>query len=147
MIAPSGSFQHGLCRHNVDELEEAVITQFFRPFRAEVLLCPLANRVYVLVAEDDVEAAMAAALQAASLFGRTLVPMTAADLDRCIALAQDAFAGLEGVSEDLAATLVEQGIFSFGDLGRVPLSDLMAVGHVTQSQGRRIIEEARIRSR
>jgi predicted flap endonuclease-1-like 5' DNA nuclease len=147
MIAPIRSFQHGLYRHSVDEVDEAVVTQFFRTFQAEVLLCPLVNRAYVLVDADDLAAATATALRAAPLMNRALVPMTAADLDRCIALAQREFAGINGVSEDLAANLVEQGLFSFRDLAHVSLPDLMAVGELTASQGRWIIGEARRRTR
>ncbi len=147
MIAPIGFSQHGLYRHIADEVEEDIFTRFFRPFRAEVLLCPLANRVYVLVAPDHLAAATVTALRAAPLTNRVLVPMTPADLDRCIALAQHAFADIDGVSKNLAATLVEQGLFSFRDLASVSLPDLMAVADISTSQGLRIIEEARRRTR
>lgn len=147
MIAPPYSFPCRSRRNDADELEEELVRQFFRPFKPEVLLCPLLKRSYVLVHPDDLAAASAVARLAASQLNWQLLLLTDADLDRRIAEAEAAFASLEGVSPELAVTLVEEGLFSFGDLANVPPARLMSIGNLSQPQTQYLIEEAGRRAR
>ena len=58
--------------------------------------------------------------------------------------ATEAFTSIEGVSEDLANALVEQGFLSFDDLSVIELADLVALsdGELTEEQALKITDRA-----
>ena len=58
--------------------------------------------------------------------------------------ATEAFTSIEGVSEDLANALVEQGFLSFDDLSVIELDDLVALagGELTEEQALKITDRA-----
>ena len=95
----------------------------------EVMLCQLLGRAIVLVREDQLSLAIGRRGQnvrlASKLVGWDIEIMTSEELDELIEKAVAAFTKIEGVENDLAEKLVEQGILSYDDLSVMEISDLV----------------------
>src|SRR5215207_691849 len=95
----------------------------------EVMLCQLLGRAIVLVGEDQLSLAIGRRGQnvrlASKLVGWDIEIMTSEELDELIEKAVGAFTKIEGVDNDLAEKLVEQGILSYDDLSVMEIDDLV----------------------
>ena len=114
----------------------------------EVILCDMLGRAIVLVQDDQRKYAIGLGGQnvrlASKLCQIDIEIMTRKDLDKMLDDATEAFTSIEGVSEDLANALVEQGFLSFDDLSVIELADLVALsdGELTEEQALKITDRA-----
>ncbi len=79
---------------------------------------------------------------ASKLVGWDIEIMTASELEEQIDRAVSAFMELEGMTEDLAQRLVEQGYLSYDDLSVIEPDALMEMGGMTAEQVDLIVEQA-----
>lgn len=116
----------------------------------QVLLCDMIGRAIVLVQEDQLSLAIGRRGQnvrlASKLCGWDIEIMTAHELEEQIERAVTGFADLEGMDEDLAQRLVEQGYLSYDDLSVIEPEDLMSMGALTAEQVERIVNQAEARA-
>jgi transcription termination/antitermination protein NusA len=112
----------------------------------QVLLCDMLGRAIVLVREDQLSLAIGRRGQnvrlASKLCGWDIEIMTAEELDEQIDRAVAGFSALEGMTEDLAARLVEQGYLSYDDLSVIEPESLMEMGGLTELQVEHIVAQA-----
>ena len=112
----------------------------------QVLLCEMIGRAIVLVREDQLSLAIGRKGQnvrlASKLCGVDIEIMTEDELNEQIERAVTGFSQIEGVSEELAQSLVEQGYLSYDDLEVIEPDDLMELGELTEDQVERIVEQA-----
>jgi N utilization substance protein A len=83
---------------------------------------------------------------ASKLCGWDIEIMTAEELEEQIERAVAGFSQLEGVNEELAQALVEQGYLSYDDLSVIEPDALMEMGGLTAEQVDRIVEQAEQRA-
>ena len=126
---------------------EVLIPNALQPAEVDqVLLCDMIGRAIVLVREDQLSLAIGRRGQnvrlASKLCGWDIEIMTAEELEEQIERAVGGFTQLEGVNEDLAQRLVEQGYLSYDDLSVIEPEELMGMGGLTAEQVDRIIEQA-----
>jgi transcription termination/antitermination protein NusA len=124
-----------------------LIPAALQPAEAEqVLLCDMIGRAIVLVREDQLSQAIGKHGQnvrlASKLVGWDIEIMTAGELEEQIDRAVSAFMEIEGMTEDLAQRLVEQGYLSYDDLSVIEPDALMEMGNMTPEQVDRIVEQA-----
>ncbi len=104
----------------------------------QVLLCDMLGRAIVLVREDQLSQAIGKFGQnvrlASKLVGWDIEIMTAKELEEQIDRAVAAYMELDGMTEDLAQRLVEQGYLSYDDLSVIEPDDLMEMGGLTAEQ-------------
>ncbi|MEO1971994.1 MAG: transcription termination factor NusA, partial [Pirellulaceae bacterium] len=116
----------------------------------EVLLCDMIGRAIVLVRDDQLSLAIGRKGQnvrlASKLCGWDIEIMTEDELDEQIERAVTGFSALDGVTEDLAQRLVEQGYLSYDDLSVIEPDDLMELGELTTEQIDHIVEQAERRA-
>jgi len=95
----------------------------------EVMLCQLLGRAIVLVREDQLSLAIGRRGQnvrlASKLVGWDIEIMTSEELDELIEKAIGVFTKIDGVDNELAEKLVEQGILSYDDLSVMEIEDLV----------------------
>ncbi|MBM4003876.1 MAG: transcription termination factor NusA [Planctomycetes bacterium] len=112
----------------------------------QVLLCDMLGRAIVLVREDQLSLAIGRRGQnvrlASKLSGWDIEIMTADELDQQIERAVKGFSALEGMNEDLAQRLVEQGFLSYDDLSVIEPDALMELGGLTAEQVDLIVAQA-----
>lgn len=112
----------------------------------QVLLCDMIGRAIVLVREDQLSQAIGKYGQnvrlASKLVGWDIEIMTAKELEEQIDRAVTAFMEIEGMNEELAQRLVEQGYLSYDDLSVIEPDALMEMGGLTQEQVDAIVEQA-----
>ncbi|HND51480.1 MAG TPA: transcription termination factor NusA [Pirellulaceae bacterium] len=112
----------------------------------QVLLCDMLGRAIVLVAEDQLSLAIGRRGQnvrlASKLCGWDIEIMTADELEQQIDRAVKGFSSLDGVSEDLAQKLVEQGFLSYDDLSVIEPDALREMGELTDEQVQYIVDQA-----
>jgi N utilization substance protein A len=72
--------------------------------------------------------------------------MTAPELERQIERAMEAFMQIEGMTEEVAQQLVEQGYLSFDDLSVIEPEALIEMGGYTEDQVNAIVEQAEERA-
>ncbi len=112
----------------------------------QVLLCDMIGRAIVLVRDDQLSQAIGKYGQnvrlASKLVGWDIEIMTAGELEEQIDRAVTAFMELEGMTEDLAQRLVEQGYLSYDDLSVIEPDSLMEMGGLTAEQVDLIVEQA-----
>ncbi len=112
----------------------------------QVLLCDMIGRAIVLVRDDQLSQAIGKYGQnvrlASKLVGWDIEIMTAGELEEQIDRAVTAFMELEGMTEDLAQRLVEQGYLSYDDLSVIEPDALMEMGGLTAEQVDLIVEQA-----
>jgi N utilization substance protein A len=134
-----------IVRWNDDAKE--LITNALQPAEVDqVLLCDMIGRAIVLVREDQLSLAIGRKGQnvrlASKLCGWDIEIMTEDELDEQIDRALKGFGQIEGITDELAQRLVEQGYLSYDDLSVIEPSDLMEMGGLTEEQVERIVEQA-----
>ncbi len=72
--------------------------------------------------------------------------MTATELEAQIERAVAGFCTIEGVTPEIAQSLVEQGYLSFDDLSVIEPDALMEMGNLTAEEVDQIVEQAEIRA-
>ncbi len=128
---------------NVEEL----IPNALQPAQIDqVLLCEMIGRAIVLVQEDQLSLAIGRKGQnvrlASKLCGVDIEIMTEDELNEQIERAVIGFSQIDGVSEELAQSLVEQGYLSYDDLEVIEPDDLMELGGLSEAEVDRIVEQA-----
>lgn len=126
---------------------ETLIPSSLQPAEVEqVLLCDMIGRAIVLVKDDQLSQAIGKYGQnvrlASKLVGWDIEIMTAGELEEQIDRAVTAFMELEGMTDDLAQRLVEQGYLSYDDLSVIEPDALMEMGGMTAEQVDAIVEQA-----
>ncbi len=126
---------------------QVLIPNALQPAEVEqVLLCDMLGRAIVLVREDQLSLAIGRRGQnvrlASKLCGWDIEIMTADELEEQIDRAVVGFSELDGVDEELAAGLVEQGYLSYDDLSVIEPDDLMKMGGLTEEQVDHIVDQA-----
>ncbi len=134
-----------------DEDPEVMIPNALQPAEVDqVLLCDMIGRAIVLVREDQLPLAIGRRGQnvrlASKLCGWDIEIMTADELEQQIARAVGGFSSLEGVDEELAQRLVEQGYLSYDDLSVIEPDQLAEMGGLTPQQVDLIVEQAEARA-
>jgi N utilization substance protein A len=130
---------------------ETLIPSSLQPAEVEqVLLCDMIGRAIVLVKDDQLSQAIGKYGQnvrlASKLVGWDIEIMTAGELEEQIDRAVGAFMELEGMTDDLAQRLVEQGYLSYDDLSVIEPDALMEMGGMTAEQVDAIVEQADARA-
>jgi N utilization substance protein A len=131
---------------------EVLIPNSLQPAEVEqVLLCDMIGRAIVLVREDQLSLAIGRRGQnvrlASKLSGWDIEIMTADELEEQIARAVSGFCELEGMTEELAQSLVEQGYLSYDDLEVIEPDALQEMGGLTEEQVELIVNQAEVRAR
>jgi N utilization substance protein A len=130
---------------------EVLIPNALQPAEVDqVLLCDMIGRAIVLVREDQLSLAIGRRGQnvrlASKLSGWDIEIMTAEELEEQIERAVAGFSELEGVNEELAQALVEQGYLSYDDLSVIEPEAFMEMGGLTAEQVDRIVGQAEQRA-
>jgi transcription termination/antitermination protein NusA len=130
---------------------EVLIPNALQPATVEqVLLCDLIGRAIVLVQEDQLSLAIGRRGQnvrlASKLCGWDIEIMTGTELEEQIERAVAGFSTIEGVTPEIAQSLVEQGYLSYDDLSVIEPDALMEMGNLTSEEVDRIVEEAELRA-
>jgi N utilization substance protein A len=128
-----------------------LIPNALQPAEAEqVLLCDMIGRAIVLVREDQLSQAIGRHGQnvrlASKLCGWDIEIMTADELEDQIQRAVAGYMELEGMTEDLASRLVEQGYLSYDDLSVIEPDALMEMGEMTAEQVDALVAQAEERA-
>ena len=131
---------------------EALIPNSLQPAEVEqVLLCDMIGRAIVLVREDQLSLAIGRRGQnvrlASKLSGWDIEIMTADELEEQIERAVSGFCELEGMTEELAQSLVEQGYLSYDDLEVIEPDALQEMGGLTEAQVELIVNQAEERAK
>ncbi|XZE54707.1 transcription termination factor NusA [Planctomycetaceae bacterium SH139] len=126
---------------------QVLIPNALQPAAVEqVLLCDLIGRAIVLVQEDQLSLAIGRRGQnvrlASKLCGWDIEIMTSEELEDQIERAVAAYSEIDGVDEELAQRLVEQGYLSYDDLSVIEPDALMELGGLTAEQVDSIVEIA-----
>ncbi len=134
-----------------DDDPEVLIPNALQPAEVDqVLLCDMIGRAIVLVREDQLSLAIGRRGQnvrlASKLCGWDIEIMTADELEEQIDRAVTGFSQIDGVSEELAQALVEQGYLSYDDLEVIEPEALMEMGGLTEEQADAITQYAEDRA-
>jgi transcription termination/antitermination protein NusA len=134
-----------IVRYNEDA--ETLIRAALQPAEVDqVLLCDMIGRAIVLVREDQLSLAIGRKGQnvrlASKLCGWDIEIMTNEELEQQIERAVGGFMQIDGMNEELAQRLVEQGYLSYDDLSVIEPDALMEMGSMTQEQVDHIVEQA-----
>src|SRR3954449_5173151 len=134
-----------------DENLEVLIPNALQPAEVEqVILCKMLGRGIVLVREDQLSLAIGRRGQnvrlASKLSGWDIEIMTQEELDESIQRAVASFSLLDGVEEELANRLVEEGFLSYDDLSIIEPDALMAMGNLSEEDANIIVEQAEERA-
>jgi N utilization substance protein A len=126
---------------------EELIRNALQPAEVEqVLLCDMIGRAIVIVREDQLSLAIGRRGQnvrlASKLSGWDIEIMTADELEEQIERAMAGFCELEGMTDELAERLVEQGYLSYDDLSVIEPDDLAEMGSLTPEQVQQIVDQA-----
>ena len=112
----------------------------------QVLLCDMIGRAIALVNEEHLSQAIGRYGQnvrlASKLCSWDIEIMTAPELERQIERAMEAFMQIDGMTEEVAQQLVEQGYLSFDDLSVIEPEALIEMGGYTEDQVNSIVEQA-----
>lgn len=130
---------------------KVLIVNALQPAEVEqVLLCDMIGRAIVLVREDQLSSAIGKKGQnvrlASKLCGWDIEIMTEQELDVQIERAVRGFSQIDGVDEELAQRLVEQGYLSYDDLSVIEPDVLMEMGGLTAEQVEHIVAQAERRA-
>src|SRR5262245_1462519 len=126
---------------------EVLIPNALQPAAVEqVLLCDMIGRAIVLVKEDQLSLAIGRRGQnvrlASKLCGWEIEIMTNEELEQQIDRAVGGFMQIEGMTEEVAQRLVEQGYLSYDDLSVIEPDALMEMGGLTEEAVNHIVEQA-----
>jgi N utilization substance protein A len=83
---------------------------------------------------------------ASKLSGWDIEIMTQDELAESIDRAVQGFSAIEGVTQELAEKLVEEGFLSYDDLSIIEPDDLMEMGGLSEDQVNLIVEQAEARA-
>ena len=113
----------------------------------QVLVCEMIGRAIVLVREDQLSLAIGRKGQnvrlASKLCGIDIEIMTEEELNEQIERAVIGFSqNIDGMTEEIAQSLVEQGYLSYDDLAVIEPEDLMEIGNLTAEEVDHIVEQA-----
>ena len=130
---------------------EQLIPNALQPAEVDqVLLCDMIGRAIVLVREDQLSLAIGRRGQnvrlASKLCGWDIELYTADELEEQIDRAVTAYASLDGVDEELAQRLVEQGYLSYDDLSVIEPDAFMELGDLTAEKVDAIVAQAEARA-
>ena len=128
---------------------ETLIRAALQPAEVDqVLLCDMIGRAIVLVREDQLSLAIGRKGQnvrlASKLCGWDIEIMTNEELEEQIDRAVAGFSQIEGMTEELAQKLVEQGYLSYDDLSVIEPDALMEMGGLTEEQVDVITNQAEV---
>jgi N utilization substance protein A len=128
---------------------ETLIRASLQPAEVDqVLLCDMIGRAIVLVREDQLSLAIGRKGQnvrlASKLSGWDIEIMTNEELEQQIDRAVGGFSQIEGMTEELAQRLVEQGYLSYDDLSVIEPDALMEMGSLTEEQVELIVNRAEV---
>ena len=134
-----------------DEDPEILIPNALQPAEVDqVLLCDMIGRAIVLVSDDQLSLAIGRRGQnvrlASKLCGWDIEIMTADELEQQIERAVTGFSALDGMTDDLAAALVEQGYLSYDDLSVIEPDQMAEMGELTLEQVDHIVVQAETRA-
>jgi N utilization substance protein A len=126
---------------------EVLIPNALQPATVEqVLLCDMIGRAIVLVQEDQLSLAIGRRGQnvrlASKLCGWDIEIMTGRELEEQIERAVAAFSQIEGMTDEIAQSLVEQGYLSYDDLSVIEPDLFMEMSGLTEEQVDAIVEAA-----
>ena len=126
---------------------ETLIRAALQPAEVDqVLLCDMIGRAIVLVREDQLSLAIGRKGQnvrlASKLCGWDIEIMTNEELEEQIDRAVAGFSQIEGMTEELAQRLVEQGYLSYDDLSVIEPDALMEMGGLSEEQVDTIVNQA-----
>ena len=129
-----------------DDLQ-VLIPNALQPAEVEdVILCELLGRAIVLVREDQLSLAIGRRGQnvrlGSKLSGWDIEIMTQEELGEQIDRAVTGFSELEGISDELAVKLVEQGYMSYEDLSVIEPDVFMEMGGLTEAAVDAIVVQA-----
>jgi N utilization substance protein A len=138
-----------IVRYNEDP--QVLIPNALQPAEVDqVLLCNMLGRAIVLVREDQLSLAIGRRGQnvrlASKLCGWDIEIMTPDELEQQIDRAVAGFCQIEGMTEDLAQRLVEQGYLSYDDLSVIEPDDLAEMGSLSLEQVDQIVLQAEERA-
>src|SRR5687768_10054582 len=128
---------------------ETLIRAALQPAEVDqVLLCDMIGRAIVLVREDQLSLAIGRKGQnvrlASKLCGWDIEIMTNEELEQQIDRAVGGFMQIEGMNEELAQRLVEQGYLSYDDLSVIEPDAFMEMGGLTEEQVQHIVDQAEV---
>ena len=116
----------------------------------QVLLCDMIGRAIALVSEEQLSQAIGRYGQnvrlASKLCGWDIEIMTADELEEQIDRAIKGFMEIEGMTDDLAQRLVEQGYLSYDDLSVIEPDALEQMGGLTAEQVESIVDQAELKA-
>ena len=126
---------------------EVLIPNALQPAVVEqVLLCDMIGRAIVLVQEDQLSLAIGRRGQnvrlASKLCGWDIEIMTGSELEEQIERAVTGFSQIEGITEEVAQSLVEQGYLSYDDLSVIEPDLFMEMSGLSEEEVDRIVEQA-----
>lgn len=130
---------------------QVLIPNALQPAEVEqVLLCDLIGRAIVLVQEDQLSLAIGRRGQnvrlASKLCGWDIEIMTGGELEDQIERAVGGFSQIDGVTEEIASMLVEQGYLSYDDLSVIEPDVFAEMSGLTIEQIDHIVEVAEDRA-
>ena len=130
-----------------DEDPEVLIPNALQPATVEqVLLCDMIGRAIVLVQEDQLSLAIGRRGQnvrlASKLCGWDIEIMTGRELEEQIERAVAAFSQIDGMTDEIAQSLVEQGYLSYDDLSVIEPDLFMEMSGLSEEQVDQIVEAA-----
>ncbi len=126
---------------------QVLIPNALQPAEVEqVLLCDMIGRAIVLVREDQLSLAIGRRGQnvrlASKLCGWDIEIMTGEELEQQIERAVNGFMQIDGMDEELAQRLVEQGYLSYDDLSVIEPDALMQMGNLTAEQVDHLVQQS-----
>ena len=129
-----------------DDAESLIRNALYTARVDTVLLCDMIGRAIVLVHDDQLSLAVGprgqTARLASKLCGWDIEIMTANKLELEIRRAKSGFRELEGMTDELTASLVAQGFLSYDDLSVIDPDALIWMGKLSAEQAEVIIGEA-----
>jgi transcription termination/antitermination protein NusA len=132
---------------NYNEDPQVLIPNALQPAVTEqVLLCDMIGRAIVLVQEDQLSLAIGRRGQnvrlASKLCGWDIEIMTGSELEEQIERAVMGFSQIDGITEEVAQALVEQGYLSYDDLSVIEPESLMEISGLSAEEVDRIVSVA-----
>ena len=126
---------------------EVLIPNALQPAEVEqVLLCDMIGRAIVLVQEDQLSLAIGRRGQnvrlGSKLCGWDIEIMTGSELEDQIERAVTGFSQIEGVTEEIAQSLVEQGYLSYDDLSVIEPDQFMEMSGLSAEDVDRVVDVA-----
>ena len=130
---------------------EVLIPNALQPAEVEqVLLCDMIGRAIVLVQEDQLSLAIGRRGQnvrlASKLCGWDIEIMTGGELEEQIERAVMGFSEIDGMTEEISQSLVEQGYLSYDDLSVIEPDQFMEMSGLSAEEVDRIVDVAEQRA-